>query len=92
MPVRSTELNLIEVRWLWLQRQIVSNSTFKDEHEIGRTVSKWKNIYNKNHCKAITKYFTSGYTFVFTQLLTEPSKVSIKIRFLSLLNYIFLRL
>ena len=51
MPVRSTELNLIEVRWLWLQRQIVSNSTFKDEYEIGRTVSKWKNIYNKNIVK-----------------------------------------
>jgi hypothetical protein len=53
--VRSPELNLIEVRWLWLQRQTaINNYTFKDEHEIGRTVSKWKNIYNKNHDKAIT--------------------------------------
>ncbi len=50
-----TELNLSEVRWLWLQRQIaINNSTFKDEQEIGRMVSKWKNIYNKNHDKAIT--------------------------------------
>ena len=55
LPVRSSELNLIEVRWLWLQRQGINNSTFKDEQEIGRAVSKWKNIYNKNHGnKAIT--------------------------------------
>jgi transposase len=54
LPVRAPELNLIEVRWLWLQRQAINNSTFKDEQEIGRAVSKWKNIYNKNHGKAIT--------------------------------------
>ena len=54
LSVRSPELNLIEVRWSWLQRQAINNSTFKDEQEIGRTVSKWKNIYNKNHGKAIT--------------------------------------
>ncbi len=54
LPVRSPELNLIEVRWLWLQRQTINNSTFKDEQEIGRAVSKWKNIYNKNHGKANT--------------------------------------
>ena len=53
LPVRSPELNLIEVRWLWLQRQTINNSTFKDEQEIGRAVSKWKDIYNKNHGKAI---------------------------------------
>jgi transposase len=40
LPVRSPELNLIEVRWSWLQRQAITNSTFKDEQEIGRTVSK----------------------------------------------------
>ena len=53
---RSPELNLIEVRWLWLQRQTINNSTFKDAQEIGQAiVSKWKNIYNKNHGnKAIT--------------------------------------
>jgi transposase len=54
LPVRSPELNLIEVRWLWLQRQVVNNSTFKDEQEIGRTVCKWKDIYNKKHDRAIT--------------------------------------
>ena len=55
LPVRSSNLNLIGVRWLWLQRQTINNSTFKDEQEIGRAiVSKWKKIYNKNHGKAIT--------------------------------------
>ncbi len=57
LPVVSPELNLIEVRWLWLQRQqAINNSTFKDEQEIGQAiVSKWKKIYNKNHdSKAIT--------------------------------------
>ncbi len=55
LPVRSPELNLIEVRWSWLQRQAINNSTFKDEQEIGQAiVSKWKDIYNKNHGKAIT--------------------------------------
>ena len=53
LPVRSPELNLIEVRWLWLQRQAINNSTFKDQQEIGKAVSKWKNIYNKNHGRAI---------------------------------------
>jgi hypothetical protein len=54
LPVRYPELNLIEVRWSWLQRQAINNSTFKDEQEIGRAASKWKKIYNKNHGKAIT--------------------------------------
>ena len=35
LPVRSSELNLIEVRWVWLQRQAINNSIFKDEQEIG---------------------------------------------------------
>ncbi len=54
LPVRSPKINLIEVRWVWLQRQTINNFTFKDEQEIGRAVSKCKKIYNKNHSKAIT--------------------------------------
>jgi transposase len=53
LPVRSPKLNLIEVRWSWLQRQTINNSTFKDAQEIGQAVIKWKNTYNKNHGKAI---------------------------------------
>jgi hypothetical protein len=53
LPVRSPKLNLIEVRWMWLQRQAINNSTFNDEQEIGRAVSNWKYGYNKNHGKTI---------------------------------------
>ena len=54
LPVRSPKFNLIEVRWVWLQRQTINNATFKDEQEIGQVVSKWKDTYNKNHGKVIT--------------------------------------
>ena len=70
LPVISPELNLIEVRWLWLQRQTINNSTFKDEQEIGQAVSKWKNIYNKNHGKAITNILQEDVPIVYTKLLT----------------------
>ncbi len=40
LPVRSPELNLIEVRWSRLHRQTINNFTFKDEQEIGQAVSK----------------------------------------------------
>ena len=66
LPVRR-QLNLIEVRWLWLQRQVINNSIFKDEQDIGRAVSKWKDIYNKNHGKAITNILARGCTLVFTK-------------------------
>jgi hypothetical protein len=62
LPVQAPELNLIEVRWLWLQRQVINNSTFKDEQEIGRTVSKWKDAYNKNHGRAITNILHENVT------------------------------
>ncbi len=39
---------------MWLQRQTINNSTFKDKQEIGRAISKWKDIYNKIHSRAIT--------------------------------------
>jgi hypothetical protein len=39
LPVQAPELNLIEARWLWLQRQAINNSTFKNEQEIGRAVA-----------------------------------------------------
>jgi hypothetical protein len=53
LPVRSPNLSLIEVMLVWLQRQTINNSTFKDKQEIGRAISKWKDIYNKNQGKAI---------------------------------------
>ena len=36
LPTRTPELNLIEVRWLWLHRQAINNSTFQNEQDIKR--------------------------------------------------------
>ena len=33
---------------------------------------KWKNIYNKNHGRAIHKYFTRACAIVFTHPLADP--------------------
>ena len=49
LPTRSPELNLIEVRWLWIHRQAINNSTFENEQDIGKAVSEWTNDYNKKH-------------------------------------------
>ncbi|HEY6535548.1 MAG TPA: transposase [Candidatus Nitrosocosmicus sp.] len=49
LPTRSPELNLIEVRWLWLHRQAINNSTFLNEQDIGKAVSDWTCNYNKKH-------------------------------------------
>ncbi len=49
LPTRSPELNLIEVRWMWMQRQANNNSTFENEQDIGKAVSDWTINYNKKH-------------------------------------------
>jgi transposase len=49
LPTRSPELNLIEVRWLWMHRQAINNSTFLSERDIGEVVSDWTCDYNKKH-------------------------------------------
>ncbi len=49
LPTRSPELNLIEVRWLWMHRQAINNSTFENEQDIGKAVSDWTCDYNKKH-------------------------------------------
>lgn len=49
LPTRSPELNLIEVRWLWMHRQAINNSTFENERDIGKAVSNWTNDYNTKH-------------------------------------------
>ena len=46
---RSPELNLIEVRWMWMHRQAINNSTFENEQDIGKAVSDWTINYNKKH-------------------------------------------
>lgn len=49
LPIKAPELNLIEVRWMWMQRMAINNSTFENESDIGKAVSDWTKNHNKNH-------------------------------------------
>ena len=49
LPTRSPELNLMEVGWLWMDRQAINNATFQNEPDIGKAVSEWACDYNKKH-------------------------------------------
>lgn len=67
LPTRSPELNLIEVRWLWMHRQAINNSTFENEQDIGKAVSNWTNDYNKKHrIKASTISLQKEHMYQFT--------------------------
>jgi transposase len=55
LPTKSPELNLIEVRWMWMQRKAIDNSTFGNESDIGQAVSDWTEDYNDTH-KNITSH------------------------------------
>ena len=66
LPTRSPELNLIEVRWMWMQRQMINNSTFADEYDIGKGVTEWTRNYNKKHGKAIINILQEVTMKVFT--------------------------
>lgn len=66
LPTRSPELNLIEVRWLWMHRKAINNSTFKDEQDIGKAISYWTYDYNKKHAgktSSISLHEESIYVF-----------------------------
>ena len=66
LPTRSPELNLIEVRWLWMHRKAINNSTFKGEQDIGKAVSYWTYDYNKKHAgktSSISLHEESIYVF-----------------------------
>ena len=59
-PTGSPHLNLIEVRWMWLQRKAINNSTFRNESDIGKVVSDWTWLTTNNSQKAkitINNYF-----------------------------------
>ena len=64
--LRSPELNLIEVRWMWMQRQMINNSTFEDECDIGKSVTDWTKNYNKKHGRAIINILQEITIDVFT--------------------------
>jgi len=46
---RSPKLNQIEVRWLWMNRQVINNSTFLNGQDIGKAISDRACTYNKKH-------------------------------------------
>jgi transposase len=66
LPTRSPELNLIEVRWMWMQRQAINNSRFADECDIGECVTEWTRSYNKKHGRAIINISQGTIIDVFT--------------------------
>jgi transposase len=63
LSTKSPELNLIEVRWMWLQRNAINNNTFKNEQEIGKVVSDWRKNYNHTHIKTITDILHNELTY-----------------------------
>jgi transposase len=53
LPTKLPKLNLTEVRWMWMQRKAIDNSTFGNESDIKQAVSEWTEDYNNMH-KTIT--------------------------------------
>jgi transposase len=67
LPTKSPDLNLIiEVRWTWLQRKAINNSTFKSESDIGKVVQDWTTNYNQTHMKTIANILHKGLIYSFT--------------------------
>jgi hypothetical protein len=66
LPTKAPELNLIEVRWMWMQRKAIDNSTFEDESDIGRAVAGWTDNYNLSHGKIIRHDLQKETIYAFT--------------------------
>ena len=60
LPTKSPKLNVIEVRWMWLQRKAIDNSTFRNQSDIGKAVQEWTENYNATHGKRITDILQIG--------------------------------
>ena len=60
LPIKSPKLNLIEVRWIWLQRNAINNNTFENEKEIGKVVNDWTNNYNATHGRRVNNVLQIG--------------------------------
>jgi hypothetical protein len=59
---------------MWMQLQAINNSTFENEHDIGKAaISDWTINYNKKHVgKMSINSLHEESIFMFTWLLTEP--------------------
>ena len=51
---------------MWMQRQMINNSTFADECDIGKGITEWTRNYNKKHGKAIINILQEAAMDVFT--------------------------
>ena len=60
LPIRSPKLNLIEVRWIWLQRKDINNSAFRNKKDIGKVVNDWTNNYNATHGRRVNNVLQIG--------------------------------
>jgi hypothetical protein len=60
LPIRSPKLNLIEVRWIWLQRKAINNSAFRNKKDIGKAVNDWTNNYNATHGRRVNNVLQIG--------------------------------
>ena len=49
-----------------MQRQMINNSTFADECDIGEGITEWTRNYNKKHGKAIINILQEASMDVFT--------------------------
>ena len=38
LPTKAPELNLIEVRWMWMQSMAINNNIFENESDIGEVL------------------------------------------------------
>jgi hypothetical protein len=45
---------------MWLQRKAINNSTFRNEHDIGKAVNNWTIDYNVSHGKRIAEILQIG--------------------------------
>ncbi|MFZ0512538.1 MAG: transposase, partial [Candidatus Nitrosopolaris sp.] len=60
LPTKSPKLNVIEVRWIWLQRKAIDNSTFRNQSDIGQAVQEWTENYNATHVRRISDILQIG--------------------------------
>ena len=60
LPTKSPKLNVIEVRWMWLQRKAIDNSTFRNQSDIGQAVQDWTENYNAIHGRRINDILQIG--------------------------------
>ena len=60
LPTKSPKLNVIEVRWMWLQEKPLIIVQFRNQSDIGQAVQEWTENYNATHGRRITDILQIG--------------------------------